>query len=115
MEAREIIEKIKTEDRLLSENAVMIAVQKALIEMGYEPLDNRVMGVYKAIENTPTENDLIPCSERLPRDGDFVLVTVNSPQKHEVIISIYDNKTRSFFEDGTVIAWQPLPAPYVQS
>lgn len=57
MEAREIIEKMEIEDRLLSENAVMIAVQKALIEMGYEPLDERVMGVYKAIENTPTEND----------------------------------------------------------
>jgi len=66
MEAREIIEKMEKEDRLLSESAVMIAVQKALIEMGYEPLDDRVMGVYKAIENTPTANGWIPCSERLP-------------------------------------------------
>lgn len=56
MEAREIIEKMEIEDRLLSENAVMKAVQKALIEMGYEPLDDSVMGVYKAIENVPSVN-----------------------------------------------------------
>lgn len=55
-ESREIIEKMEKEDRLLSESAVMKAVQKEFIEMGYEPLDERVMGVYKAIENVPAVN-----------------------------------------------------------
>lgn len=51
---QKVAEEVKVEDRLVSENAVMMAVQKALIELGYEPLDERIKGVYEAIENVPT-------------------------------------------------------------
>lgn len=51
MDAKEIIEKMRKEDRLLKESAVVKAVQKELIEMGYEPFEEKVMGVYTAIEN----------------------------------------------------------------
>ena len=58
MEVKEILEKMRKEDRLLKESDVTKAVQKALIEMGYEPFENKVMGVYTAIENTETAYDV---------------------------------------------------------
>ena len=74
MEAKEILEKMRKEDRLLKESKVMKAVQKAMIEMGYEPLGDEVQKIFEGIENTPTASDWIPCSERLPEDGQKVLV-----------------------------------------
>lgn len=51
MDAKEIIEKMRKEDRLLKESDVTKAVQKELVEMGYEPFEEKVMGVYTAIDN----------------------------------------------------------------
>ena len=75
MEVNEILEKMRKEDRLLLESAVMLSVQKALIDMGYEPFEDKVRGVYTAIENTPIANSWIPCSERLPEPNKYCLVT----------------------------------------
>lgn len=47
-------EKIEIEDRAISENEVMIAVQKVLIELGFEPLGKEVNMVFDAIEKVPT-------------------------------------------------------------
>ena len=47
------LEKMRKEDRLLKESDVVKAVQKALIDMGYEPFEDKVMGVYTAIDNVP--------------------------------------------------------------
>ena len=51
MEAKEILEKMRKEDRLLKESKVMKAVQKAMIEMGYEPLGDEVQKIFATIEN----------------------------------------------------------------
>lgn len=44
MEAKEIIETMRKEDRLLKESDVVKAVQKELINMGYEPFEEKVRG-----------------------------------------------------------------------
>ena len=58
MESMDILEKLRKQDRLISESAVMKSVQKAIIEMGYEPFEEKVMGIYTAIDNTPTAYDV---------------------------------------------------------
>ena len=74
---------MRKNDRLLKESAVVLAVQKELIKMGYEPFEERVMGIYDAIDNVSkvcimeeydalcekaNKGGWIPCSERLPED-----------------------------------------------
>lgn len=54
----DILEQLRKQDRLLSESAVIKSVQKAIIEMGYEPFEEKVMGIYAAIDNTPTAFDV---------------------------------------------------------
>lgn len=57
----------------------------------------------------------IPCSERLPKKDEYVLCSLNEENPiiiHTVIIAQYDSG--SYWHNGTVIAWQPLPEPYNQ-
>lgn len=49
-EAEKIIEKMKKDDRLISQMDVMKAVQKVLINLGYEPLGEEVNQAFDAIE-----------------------------------------------------------------
>ena len=49
----------------------------------------------------------IPCSERLPEDGERVLVTVKNG---EVLFGSHHGKYWAF--GSKVVAWMPLPAPY---
>lgn len=50
-EAEKIIEKMKKDDRLISQMDVMKAVQKVLINLGYEPLGEEVNQAFDAIES----------------------------------------------------------------
>lgn len=50
-EAEKIIEKMKKDDRLISQMDVMEAVQKVLINLGYEPLGEEVNQAFDAIES----------------------------------------------------------------
>ena len=76
------------------------------------------MQMEKLIKEQPKVGEWIPCSERLPKDsGDVIIVTKSS------IVGV-----GSYFEDGKnwvqwysgggiavdVIAWMPLPAPYIR-
>lgn len=59
----------------------------------------------------------IPVSERLPDTSEQVLVTVlwHKPyDNYEVTLGEYWNNGEAWgdWEDGEVIAWQPLPEPY---
>lgn len=56
----------------------------------------------------------IPCSERLPEDGQGVIVTVDD-NVYEIKVGscIYSNgRFHSLYNDLTVTAWMPLPEPY---
>lgn len=103
--------------RLVKERDVMLAVQKAIIELGYEPLGDKQGKIYEAIENTPTASDWIPCSERLPDEyGEFLCCD----KYGEYIIGYPVARVSSddFYVEteheimNACIAWQPLPAPY---
>ncbi len=67
----------------------------------------------------------IPCSERLPKFGDDVLITLSMGHlcKDEIAIAylMYDNCNKLFWMDyihsepyktDEVLAWMPLPEPY---
>lgn len=57
-------------------------------------------------------NGWIPCSERLPREGQTVLASINSSNAiHKIILAPYE-ESLDYWYDGTIIAWMPLPAPY---
>lgn len=57
----------------------------------------------------PTQN-WIPCSERLPEDGQRVLVTQTFVERNVVYATRFPfDKTKGKY----IIAWQPLPEPYV--
>lgn len=67
-------------------------------------------GVYKkvsAIQRLPSTQRWILCSERLPKDGERVLVTVKNG---EVLFGIHLGKYWAF--GSKVLAWMPLPEPY---
>lgn len=60
------------------------------------------------------KSEWIPCSERLPKDGQGVLVTVDDNEFDIKVGScIYsDGVFFSALYDLDVIAWMPLPKPY---
>ena len=51
----------------------------------------------------------IPVIEKLPKMGQKVLATVTN-EKHSVIIITFGND--SYWHDGKISAWMPLPEPY---
>ena len=53
----------------------------------------------------------IPVTERLPEEGEEVLVSGYDTYNKKVIISRYQGKKYGF-TCGLVIAWMPLPQPY---
>ena len=63
------------------------------------------------VDETPTiepEQRWIPCSERLPEDGQEILATTTDNAWGDVVI------IRTYYKEmhKSVIAWMPLPEPY---
>jgi len=115
MEVNEILGKMRKEDRLLLESAVMLSVQKALIDMGYEPFEDKVRGVYTAIENTPIANSWIPCDENLPNHNQTVIFQTEDGMVETGYYDVNEDwcVNDSYFPNAfRFIAWQPLPEPY---
>ena len=79
-----------------------------------------VQGVMDKIKALPSaEADWIPCSEKMPSDDEYVIVSVlddhgDTPWKYTTVawhcngVWILDNDILC----GTAIAWMPLPMPY---
>ena len=67
-----------------------------------------------SVSAEPKRGEWIPVDERLPEDGQGVLVTVDANKWNiEVGSCIYSGGTfHSKLYDLDVIAWQPLPTPY---
>ena len=72
-----------------------------------------------AIEALSAYAEWIPCSERLPNDNEYVIVSVlddhgDTPWKYTTVawlcngVWISDNDILC----GTAVAWMPLPKPY---
>ncbi|MBD5546930.1 MAG: DUF551 domain-containing protein [Lachnospiraceae bacterium] len=97
---------------------------------GVDTLANMfISDVIKIIKKEPKVGEWIPCSERLPEEGQRVLATHDGGLNHnlQVIEHVFKNgeflgnwdmdtdfKSPTFGQRymGDVIAWQPLPEPY---
>lgn len=76
-----------------------------------------------AVANAPTiePQRWIPCSERLPKNDDFVIVTVldergDTPYRYSDFGWYFDRASCWIVdaeERTDVIAWMPLPIPYI--
>lgn len=66
--------------------------------------------------STDTSSGWIPCSERLPEEEDYYLVTKEDDIAYSIDIALwnphYHWSNNGFHKADKVIAWQPLPAPY---
>lgn len=73
-----------------------------------EPGMTRI-GILQAIHEQPTVQPerWIPVTEKLPEDGERVLVTVKNG---EILFGSHLGKYWAF--GSKVVAWMPLPAPY---
>lgn len=73
-----------------------------------------------AIEALSADAEWIPCSERLPSESDYYLVTnINAFEEKEVCVIWFAHKTdygvsewRETTDEDTILAWMPLPKPY---
>lgn len=68
----------------------------------------------KSLPSAEAVQGWIPCSERLPSEGQGVLVTVDDNKyKIKVGSCLFNNGVfHSLYNDLNVIAWMPLPEPY---
>ena len=92
--------------------------------LDFEYANGKKDGVSEAIEIVKQEaekynNGWIPCSERLPEDGETYLVTnAESFGQCHTYKGWYDGKHKiwhmeeNFERKMNVVAWQPLPQPY---
>lgn len=65
------------------------------------------------IDNQQTVSQWIPCSERLPKENEPVLGTVEVEDELMVMeLIFYNDWLKGKYE---LIAWQPLPQPYKES
>lgn len=96
--------------------------RQAAIDWLTNEWDGMVTSVFDGIKNLPSadpEQRWIPCSERLPRSGRYLVscsLSVFSPQ-----VLNYDENNGEWFYDGcksmdveipTINAWMPLPNCY---
>ena len=96
------------------------------IKHHYEDIMRRVEAFEKAVNALQKYKEWIPVSERLPKDSQFVLMTIRRMGEHynrEPFISVgyiswnqtawwcaHDGDCKS--HDVIVDAWMPLPEPY---
>ena len=93
--------------------------KRAIVEL-IQGAVNAAMNVYEALDNQPTVNEWIPCSERLPLGegeliSDEVLICLESGYQR---VATYHKKSEEWHDcydtwiSEKVVAWMPLPEPY---
>lgn len=77
--------------------------------MGYR---NACVAFKRMLDSIPTVNGWIPCSERLPETGQYVLVSMD--MNYVATATFQGDYWESNFDLDweEVLAWQPLPNPY---
>ena len=99
-------------DECKTDKEGVLLQQLAELQGDYETMKN-------AYEDALADAEWIPCSERLPSDDEYVIVSVlddhgDTPWKYTTVawlcneVWISDNDILC----GTAVAWMPLPKPY---
>ena len=81
---------------------------------------NELAEEYSANTSQNSADGWIPCSERLPEDGQWVIFTLDEEvvDNDDVMVGYYEASKNWCVNDAyfpnafRFIAWQPLPAPY---
>ena len=69
--------------------------------------------VIEHLEHMPSADRWIPCSERLPKDWEHVLVCTTVTYTTPIFVDWYVDEIGSWANEGdSVIAWMPLPKPW---
>jgi len=123
-----VLDTLDTADKFMDEDRT-IENYKALLKECYEVLppvtqksakdyldmaDRKAKKIKDALTVTHMSGEWIPVRERLPKEGEEVLVTVYDTYNKRVIISRYQGEQYGF-ACGLVSAWMPLtslPKPY---
>ena len=101
---------------LIKRDDAIKALKDSVVEMGGD--DFCEMGVHiddiEAVVNAiPSADRWIPCSERLPRDWEHVLVYTDITYTTPIFVDWYVDEVGSWANEGdSVIAWMPLPEPW---
>lgn len=70
----------------------------------------------ESIQDLPSADrpqEWIPCSERLPKDWEHVLVCTTVTYTTPIFVDWYVDEIGSWANEGdSVIAWMPLPEPW---
>lgn len=87
----------------------------------YGMIDIKIQEVFVEIRNIINQVEAeydggwIPCSERLPNEADYYLVTKEDDIAYSIDIALWDAhyhwSNNGFHKADKVIAWQPLPQP----
>ena len=74
-----------------------------------------VVGDFEKLPSADRPKEWIPCSDRLPKIGEKVLVSTKKTVFTQVYKGIYSDPKRWAWENNSVKkieAWQPLPKPW---
>lgn len=70
---------------------------------------------YKAIQKVkdmPKVDEWIPCSERLPKDKEEVIITDSNKNVRKITFNMWLYENPQYSHNIIPIAWMPLPEPY---
>ena len=104
--------------RLIDADEVIKFYANFIDEHGFDLKDARFsirdieMNLWNIPTVEPTVNKWIPCSERLPKERERVLICLDAPINQICVSQRVD--TNYWIGQGrvNVLAWQPLPKPY---
>lgn len=100
------------------EGEIFKAVQRYVIDVDKEELFEALRydrdQYNKGYQDGLNADKWIPCSERLPKENEHVLICNN---RHDVYVGYYNKEFKWYYQYGAfafadVIAWQPLPTAY---
>lgn len=94
---------------LISRQAAIDAMQKAV-----KNIDSmNKADIVAVISNLPSVQQWIPCSERLPEDSGWYIVTKELDYDTTFVgLEWYDSANGWKYDNAKCIAWMPLPEPY---